>query len=398
MKTILQLATYDVSDPRSGGAIRAYHVAQSLRSQFSVQALVFGLKDIHGRVKWEDDQGFDKSFGSRINIDAESCLSKIHSDGEKGVLLDWGICEYVLNEQALTKALCRMVKNLAPSAILLEQPYLWPIVDMLFRQGAVSGECRLIYSSHNCEAPMKREIYSTAFSTETCDRHTATVSELERQAIGRSDLIIAASAPESHYIKSFAEGKKILVLPNGHTHDPTIDDDWWKNRMNSQLNIRNWVFTSSGHPPNVRSLKKFLDAVPLDQTQPKIWILGSIGKEIDVSRYPFVEIFPEITNRDINAAICQSSGIMLPVWEGGGTNLKTAQALLTGKPIVSTSYAFRGFEEYQNGPGIYISDSAAEMLDLMMHIPLTSYRRENTDRLDFSKIMISLPTHVQELF
>jgi hypothetical protein len=47
----------------------------------------------------------------------------------------------------------------------------------------------------------------------------------------------------------------------------------------------------------------------------------------------------------------------LPITIGEGSNLKTAEALESGRPIVGTSKAFRGFESALTLPHVTVADS-----------------------------------------
>jgi hypothetical protein len=48
--------------------------------------------------------------------------------------------------------------------------------------------------------------------------------------------------------------------------------------------------------------------------------------------------------------------LFCPLTQGGGTNLKTAEALWSGKHIVATSIAMRGFENFIGQSGVHIAD------------------------------------------
>jgi hypothetical protein len=41
----------------------------------------------------------------------------------------------------------------------------------------------------------------------------------------------------------------------------------------------------------------------------------------------------------------------------GGSNLKTAEALISGLPVVGTSQAFRGFADFADLPHIAVADT-----------------------------------------
>ncbi len=47
--------------------------------------------------------------------------------------------------------------------------------------------------------------------------------------------------------------------------------------------------------------------------------------------------------------------ILLPITEGGGSNLKTAEALIANKKIVATPHALRSFEWAEDLPNIRIA-------------------------------------------
>ena len=52
----------------------------------------------------------------------------------------------------------------------------------------------------------------------------------------------------------------------------------------------------------------------------------------------------------------------LPITHGGGTNLKTAEALWAGKHVVATTTAFRGFESFRTSPGVLVADEPSKFL------------------------------------
>lgn len=65
----------------------------------------------------------------------------------------------------------------------------------------------------------------------------------------------------------------------------------------------------------------------------------------------------------LNAAHC----VILPLTQGGGTNLKTAEALWSGKFIIATTVAMRGFEQFKNSPGVLIADTARDFKNALRY-------------------------------
>src|SRR4051794_36685524 len=64
-----------------------------------------------------------------------------------------------------------------------------------------------------------------------------------------------------------------------------------------------------------------------------------------------------LSEEHLTGLLAQSDIILLPITSGGGSNLKTAEAILSGKKIVATNFAFCGFEKYARLPNIYIANS-----------------------------------------
>jgi hypothetical protein len=52
--------------------------------------------------------------------------------------------------------------------------------------------------------------------------------------------------------------------------------------------------------------------------------------------------------------------VLLPINYGGGSNVKTAEAISAGCKIVATPHAFRGFEAFKTGTNIALADTSEE--------------------------------------
>lgn len=63
---------------------------------------------------------------------------------------------------------------------------------------------------------------------------------------------------------------------------------------------------------------------------------------------------------ELQSMVRASHLVLLPITTGEGSNLKTAEALESGRPIVGTLKAFRGFEDALSLPHVYIANSSDE--------------------------------------
>jgi hypothetical protein len=70
-----------------------------------------------------------------------------------------------------------------------------------------------------------------------------------------------------------------------------------------------------------------------------------------------VHFFPEIDDRQLWAIKSACHGALLPILAGGGSNLKTAEALTLGKWVVATPTALRGFEAFAQAEGVIVANN-----------------------------------------
>jgi hypothetical protein len=105
-----------------------------------------------------------------------------------------------------------------------------------------------------------------------------------------------------------------------------------------------------------------------------------------------------VSGDDIESAILASSGVVLPIWEGGGSNLKTAQALLSNKCVVGSEFSFRGFEQCADEPGVFLAEQAEDLAKLLLSTtPQSSYfRGDNVQALKWERILDPLPRFIYE--
>jgi glycosyltransferase involved in cell wall biosynthesis len=66
-----------------------------------------------------------------------------------------------------------------------------------------------------------------------------------------------------------------------------------------------------------------------------------------------------LSEDELGAVLLSADVVILPITQGGGSNLKTAEALVSGRPIVATTFAFRGYEEYLTFSGVQVADTPA---------------------------------------
>ena len=63
-----------------------------------------------------------------------------------------------------------------------------------------------------------------------------------------------------------------------------------------------------------------------------------------------------MTESELSGLLATAHVLILPITRGGGTNLKTAEALWSGRHVVGTTIAMRGFEDFCSTRGLVIAD------------------------------------------
>ncbi|MGB6285743.1 MAG: hypothetical protein WBG18_15200, partial [Xanthobacteraceae bacterium] len=80
-----------------------------------------------------------------------------------------------------------------------------------------------------------------------------------------------------------------------------------------------------------------------------------------------VEFFADISDSDLAVIKQCCHGVLLPISDGGGSNLKTAEALTLGKWVIATSISLRGFEAYAND-GVIVANNPVEFRHAMRQV------------------------------
>jgi len=382
VKKILQLCTYVPEERDAGGKMRAFEIKRALRRRYEVETLSF---------TWSPGVSKDK-----MNYVLD--FQRFSSIGGNHIIGDLGISHYLSHDQETWSRIKNDVNSFAPDAVLLEQPYLYPVFAALKEQGIIRN-LPLIYSSHNIELPMKRKIFEGLFKPGTYDPLLRGIHDLETRSIRESSLVFAVSPGDKSHIDGLRGKQDTLVLPNGHW-PPTRNGrfQFWE-RLLGDSNITNWFFVGSAHPPNISGLNVLFSALPEKKSHWRIIVAGSVANALGdwVNRVEWLTAIKNPSNEDIDSILLQCSGVILPIWGGGGSNLKTAQALLSGRPIIGTQYAFRGFESHSGGDEIHIRETPEEFAEtLMNHKPGCVSPRPGVEHLMWDHILKDVTARIEE--
>jgi glycosyltransferase involved in cell wall biosynthesis len=296
-------------------------------------------------------------------------LSPFWSSPERGNISAWLPClpDYystiaVKGAPTLMGELGDLLHEAAPDVILLEHPWTWPLIcDLPEVRG---GDIRVIYSSHNVETLLKRRIVQDA-DIEVPSVILDGVEALERELVTRAWGTVACTKADAATFRSWG-GRRVVVANNGAQ---LKHRDHLAYVLPAPLGAeqRFALFVATQYQPNVSGFFKYVaPALPGLKPNTRLVVVGTVCDSINahVATSPLRHFVDRrlvslgfVDEMTLDTLIANASALLLPIEYGGGSHLKTAEALVSGRPIIGTSTSFRGFQKYQSLPRVTIEDS-----------------------------------------
>jgi hypothetical protein len=135
------------------------------------------------------------------------------------------------------------------------------------------------------------------------------------------------------------------------------------------------LFISSNHPQAVQSFAAFYKDVFLPFLKARGVIVTVVGSMRPPTGFPKNETQVQFLGRmkDLSPLYAASQVVILPIYFGTGTGIKTIEAIGYGRPILGTPLAFRGFtpEIYKEAAPLIVAnpqDFAAKALELLADV------------------------------
>lgn len=272
----------------------------------------------------------------------------------QGLREDLHLHRVVTDDLPAMAELARQVGAFRPDAVQLEHPWVFPLLERLRQRLPDLNSARLIYSAHNIEADLMPP------------RHRAETMALEKLVTAQADMVIAVSEADALRLRGWTDAHRfvpVVVAPNGcWPAGPAVGDGV---RVVPEPYV---LVAGSAHPPNAQGFWDSFGTVPgCIPPNGRLVVAGGVCALLRAD--PRFERF-----RRLNDAVVRYMGVVgddtlanllhharaicLPITGGGGTNLKTAEALVSLKPIVARPAAFRGFEDARVLPGVQIEPGA----------------------------------------
>lgn len=361
--TALVFSTYPFKNPRHGGQLRCSKLVSKFSQYFGkvipvavYNSLVYGTKDAG---KWDipSPQNTNDLIRTTPHLEA------------------WYLGDSPITTPEVRLHISQLLQSNKPEVLIFEQPYLYRSVMTLCHE--LGLDPIVINSTQNFETPMLRSILeSTKASAETESDYTSRLDQLlsdEKELALKSAGSIAVSELDAEELRIMG-ASNILIAPNGvDLRKQSSNKATRINRILAEDHTEAFaLFVGSAHRPNVTgfidTLGSRLGYLP---EHSEIFFAGGVGQEIRnyllANDNHYGEFFwnrardwGQVSDDTLSGLISQAHCILLPITTGGGSNLKTAEAILSGRPIVATAHAFRGFEKFMDLPGIFIAKSSED--------------------------------------
>lgn len=351
---ILTLSTYPIDIPLHGGQHRLHNIVEAYRSVgHAVQAAgVSGSSEYPitpGFVPYPGMTAFTPYIANPFLMD------------------DWAIGQlFEQNDQYFT-SLAGLISPV-PDLIHVEQPWLFKFA-MRYAKLHPAKNIKFIYGSQNIEHGLKFDIVNNYMGLDFSNDAEEKVLCCEVEAINAADGICCVSAEDLNWTKIQTNVPCVLALNGVKIRCVTPKGLSEANTIAGHKKFA--LYSASAHPPNIDGFFDIFEGgvgcIAPDQI---IVISGSAGPNIKVDprfqRTAGLEkvcvMAGTVSEECLQGLLELAHSVILPITHGGGTNLKTAEALWAAKHVVATTTAFRGFDKFKDAAGVSISDDPSEFL------------------------------------
>jgi glycosyltransferase involved in cell wall biosynthesis len=344
-------------NPMHGGQIRVSEIASHLKRLGHVVQSISICESNHANY----ERGSDFIFDTRILNNP----------------FELPFCNDVLTAMysgsgAILNFIRKKIVQFEPNVIFLEQGWLWPALQQLLKEGVLNrNNVKIIYSSHNIESKTKEQILKKhSFNESRIKEVVEYIENLENSLIRSADATICVTESDLNYFQRNVTGRFFLA-PNGVARQK-LNPNATKAVKNIVGEKQYLLFVGSAYPPNASGFWDMLGpSLSFLTPNQGIVVVGGVGEIL----FPYAPTTSEIsllvnellvirtgkvTSEILQALIEGAKGIILPIMTGGGSNLKTAEAIAARKPVVSTSLGCRGYDFVNRLSDFTVTDNAVD--------------------------------------
>ncbi len=365
---IICLSTYPVFSPCSGGQLRTFHILKRLSSRYDIILLSLAsncrgnISEVKinmnfKEIKIPESKAFDirkRTIDAKLGVPATDIAFMLYSD---------------LNDD-----FSRLFNKYAEEAdaVLCVQPYSYPLATKYFKGP-------IIHESQNVEYFLKKQMVITVDE----DIFNKLYS-VEREICSKATFnIVCTKEDAAKFVEIYnLDDFKYHLVPNGvDAKNTPFFDRLSRHAYKKKLGIKGSIaiFVGSWHQPNIDAVHKIINMAEAEKSI-KFLVIGSVGlyfKDRDIS-FPKNLSFTGLVSDTEKSIYLRIADIAVnPMLSGSGSNLKVAEYMAAGLPVVSTEIGCRGY-----GDKITNYADIAEIEEFPGKI---NYRLKNPDDLRLKK-------------
>ncbi|TYK71946.1 glycosyltransferase family 4 protein [Comamonas sp. Z1] len=348
---IITLSTYPIAMPQHGGQHRLFNIVEFYRSAgHNVQAI-----GVLGSSQYSEEPGF-------VNYPGEKPFLQFIEN--PFLMEDWAIGELFYKNNKYFEELASCI-SMDVDVIHVEQPWLFRFAQRYV--SSVNKKIKIVYGSQNIEHQLKRKILSNYLSREEVVNGENLVLNCELNAIKSADGVYCVSQHDADWVRENTSVTCLIVANGVQDRIGTIEGI--KKANNFSGNHKFGLYCASAHLPNVVGFVDMFSAgIGCLSPDERILLAGGVGPSLQgyekaksiAGFNKFVVASGMVDEECLQGFIETAHAIILPITQGSGTNLKTAEALWSGKHIVATSTAMRGFENFSSSCGVHVTDNPSD--------------------------------------
>ena len=302
------------------------------------------------------------------------------------------------------RLLDQLLPKLPPRVDVIHLEHPWAI--RLALQAREHPACRsavIVYGAQNIEQDYYQGVWTSAGQWNTKARRLATwIREAEAEAARLSDLCWAVSSADAEALTSLG-ARQVVVAPNACRTLPSTAD------VSGVPSYPYALYAGGGSAANVEGLTTWLGTpdgyIPQGTA---ILIAGGVGDKVqhhaafraalDSGR---LRLLGNVDGRQLDSLLLNARCVLLPISRSGGTNLKTAEALSSQRAVAASPLSLRGYEAWQDAPGVYLGTSPTEFqqhVHTLLALPqMPSARRTGLELLGWQHALAPAVSSVMAL-
>lgn len=235
--------------------------------------------------------------------------------------------------------------------VFVDNCYLAPLIEHFVTSGR--GKQKVVYISHNYEKELKESTSNILKWPEgIARRYIDIAAKFESFLWSASKERVVCSLDDASNLNK-ENFRDFIFLPNGGYSRKAPTDS--ENSLLKYLGCKSFsLFVASGHPPNIDG---FLQGVGTDfgfiPSNSRLVLVGSatgpiqekiVGTKFHETYLKNGSAIIEASDQLLDNLYSFASSVILPIFQGSGTSIKSIEALLSGRKLVATKYAFRGID------------------------------------------------------